>query len=392
MITRRLHRSPSQGAARRGILPLALALAIALIASGASADDPAPLKTETGRFAKLVKRLASREYVIGSPRHDDRPYADPAAALHAFRHLASAMAWGDVAAAARQAEALDYELVAFTDADTGHEYYVLRENLAAASQLRGWGSYIVNPHSRVDAVIEVPHPLADLHTPEVGGSIFAACGARGLLIAGTHREKADVPDLVDSIFHQVHMAWIGPNAQVAAYQIHGFDSAKHPFPKATRVVVSTGDGAVPPAIADLDATLEERGLASYVFNQLAPETQENRQLNDGVPGVTFKSLAAAKNEQGRLSRSLGGAFVHVELEGDVRSNAQTRTLAGEAIATVIAGAAHQRAAARTPVSITKVEAEDDAQPKAAEQTAADETSEHLATASATRPEKASVAR
>lgn len=298
------------------------------------------LKTETGRLPELIARLASREYVLGSPAHDARPYVDPAPALHAFRHLAAAMAWGDVTAAAKQAAALDYELVEFTDADTNREFYVLREDLAAAKQLRGWGSYIFNPHSRVDAVIEVPHPMADVHTPEIGGRIFAACGARGLLIAGTHREKADVPDLVDSVFHQVHTAWIGPQAQVAAYQIHGFTSVKHAFPKATHVVVSTGDGAVPAAIADLDATLEEHGLASYVFNDLSPKA--NRRLNGDVPGVTFKSLAAAKNEQGRLSRSLGGSFVHVELEGDIRSNAQTRTLAGEAIAAVITGnaAAH----------------------------------------------------
>jgi hypothetical protein len=84
--------------------------------------------------------------------------------------------------------------------------------------------------------------------------------------------------------------------------------------------------------------MEERGLTSYVFNQLPVDHDENKQVNGDVPGVTFTSLAAAKNEQGRLSRSLGGSFVHIELEGNVRSNEESRQQAGTAIAMVITSA------------------------------------------------------
>jgi hypothetical protein len=73
-----------------------------------------------------------------------------------------------------------------------------------------------------------------------------------------------------------------------------------------------------------------------VFNELPASAHENRELNGGVPGVTFTSLAGAKNEQGRLSRSLGGSFVHIELEGNVRANGANRRLAASAIAAVIA--------------------------------------------------------
>ena len=120
------------------------------------------------------------------------------------------MAWGDVRAAARQAEKLDYEVVEFQDEQTKKPYFVLRENLAVVETIRGWGSYIINPHSNVDALVEVPHPFADMHTPEIGGRVFVECEAKGYLLAGAHRAKADVPDLVDSVFHQVHTAWIGP--------------------------------------------------------------------------------------------------------------------------------------------------------------------------------------
>lgn len=319
-------------------LARSLLLAVCWWPAGAPVGLAEGIKTETGRLPELIARLASREYVLGSPSSDSRTYVDPAPALHAFRHLASAMAWGDVAAAARQAAQLDYEVVQFTDSDTQRDYFVLREDLQAVDAIRGWGSYIVNPNSRTDAIVEVPHPMADVHTPEIGGKIFEQCQAKGFLLAGTHRDKADVPDLVDSIFHQVHIAWIGPAAQVAAWQIHGFAAIKHSFPKQAQVVTSTGDGSVAPEVANLDATLKERGLVSFVFNELSPDAELNKQLNGDVPGATFASLAGAKNEQGRVSRSLGGSFVHVELEGSIRADAASRDRAGSAIATVIGGA------------------------------------------------------
>ncbi|HEX6960245.1 MAG TPA: hypothetical protein VF175_00145 [Lacipirellula sp.] len=316
-----------------------LVFSLVLLGSLSLADGAAlaeSLKQESGRFADLVARLASREYVLGESSRDDRPYVDPSPALNAFRHVASAMAWGDVNAAAKQARELDYELIEFTDVETKRTYHVLREDLEALEKIRGWGSYIINPNSRVDALVEVPHPFADMHTPEIGGQIFEECEARGFLLAGAHREKADVPDLVDSIFHQVHTAWIGPSGQVAAWQIHGFASVKHPFPNGAKVVTSTGDGEIVPEIAALDSVMEDRGLRSYVFNELPAKAQENRELNGGVPGVTFTSLAATKNEQGRHSRSLGGAFVHVELDVEVRADEQRRQVASSAIAAAIA--------------------------------------------------------
>lgn len=303
------------------------------------------LKQETGRLADLIARLASREHVLGEPARDERPYVDPGAVLNAFRHVAAAMAWGDVNAAARQAAELDYEVVEFIDAETKKPYFVLRENLDAIETIRGWGSYIVDPRCRVDALVEVPHPFADVHTPEIGGRVFAECEAKGFLLAGAHRAKADVPDLVDSVFHQVHTAWIGPSAQVAAWQIHGFSSMRHAFPRGAQVVTSTGGGDIAPAVAALDYVMEERGLTSYVFNELPADADENRELNGEVPGVTFTSLAGAKNEQGRLSRSLGGSFVHIELDVDVRADGESRKLAGSAIAAVIDGAAKPQATA-----------------------------------------------
>jgi hypothetical protein len=341
----------------KGLVSSLLCLA-ALSLAEATPAQAAAIKKETGRLADLVTELASKKYVLAEPAADSRPYVDPSPVLHQFRHLAAAMMWGDIRVATREAEKLRYELVQFTDSETNHEYYVLREDLDAVQTIRGWGSYIANRKSRVDALIEAPHPMADIHTPEIGGRVFAECEARGFLLAGSHREKADVPDLVDSVFHQVHAAWIGPAARVTAWQIHGFSSTNHAFPRGAQVVASTGDGEIVPEIAALDLVLEQRGLTSYVFNELPANARQNRQLNGGVPGVAFSSLAAAKNEQGRLSRSLGGSFVHIELEGNIRATSDSRRLAGSAIAAVIADAASNTASVeRSDVLLARAEVE-----------------------------------
>jgi hypothetical protein len=337
----------------KGLL-LPLLIAAALVAAASTIATATEIKTERGRLQDLIVRLASSDYVLGEPGSDSRPYVDPTPVLHAFRHLAAALAWGDVQDAALEAAKLDYEVVKFVDATTQHDYYVLREDLSQGQASRGWGSYIFNPAGRINAVVEVPHPLADAQTPEIGGAVFELAGARGYLLAGAHRLKADVPDLVDSIFHQVHTAWIGPAANVAAWQIHGFASAKHAFPDGAHVIASTGDGAIVPEVEMLDAKFESEGLATYVFNQTPPRSAANQQLNGDVPGVTFRSLAATANQQGRHSRSLGGAFVHVELESRLRLDAQQASRAATVIAAAMSEAPAARLAARTDTSDAQV--------------------------------------
>jgi hypothetical protein len=323
-----------------------VALAIVCMSAAGVHATPA-IKTETGRLQDLVARLASSDYVLGDPAIDNRPYVDPAPVLHAFRHLASIMAWGDMKVAAEQAAAVDYEIVEFVDEPSQSKYYVLREDLSRVPTSRGWGSYILNPAGQTEAIVEVPHPIADVQTPEVGGVVFERSQAKGYLLAGAHRLKADVPDLVNSIFHQVHTAWVGPTAQIAAWQIHGFASEKHSFPRGAHVIASTGDGMIAPEIEQLDAICEDQGFTSYVFNNRPAKSKANKRLNGDVPGVMFTSLAATANEQGRQSRSLGGSFVHVELETQVRLDAQHRERAATVIATAMSEATLRTAATRT---------------------------------------------
>ncbi len=203
------------------------------------------------------------------------------------------------------------------------------------------GAYLFNPDSKYPALVEAPHPIDDSNSAKVAAMVFAR-GARGLLLAGAQRDKADVPDLVDSVFHQVHVAWTGAMGHVAVWQIHGFALEKHPFPRNAKAVLSTGSGDMIDEIVHLNDQLTDRGLESYAFNRLKPTNKLNKWVNQGTPGLRFASLAATKNEQGRHLRSLGGTFVHVELERSVRGNAKARQVAAEAIAEAIEETASKR--------------------------------------------------
>ena len=176
----------------------------------------------------------------------------------------------------------------------------------------------------VNALVEVPHPLFDSFTLNVGIEVFRTGQARGLLIPGAHRNAngtgtADVAHLTDSIFHQVHKAWSGSHGQNTAWQIHGFNSANHPaFPSDTDVVLSSGDGSVTTDLATLDATFQDFLLSGYIFNNLDQADPSNVKVNDGEPGNTFSALGAVTNVQGQYSRGIGGQFIHVELAESIR--------------------------------------------------------------------------
>ncbi|MDI6792713.1 MAG: PKD domain-containing protein [bacterium] len=204
--------------------------------------------------------------------------------------------------AACLAATIDYKLVKFADSESGRDHYVLRE---IASVNRGWGSYIFDSNDCSRSVIEIPHPLFDVNTPEVGSRAYLEAGARALLMAGAHRDanfggEADMAHNTDTIFETVHEAITTPMTNVI--QIHGFSrSPGHPgYPD---IVLSAGDGSIPPALAKLRNRLLTKGFTVGVYN-----------------GVSWPDLGATTNVQGIYTRSVGGTFIHVELESFIRTN------------------------------------------------------------------------
>lgn len=311
---------------------------VSVLASQAAAQS---VPTVNGSLHKLVGELTSRQYFLRHPHSDPRPYIEPSFALATLYRASRHIAGGNVDEAARLAKQVDCEVVRFVDEDTKQDYVLLREDLNTLSEPRGWGSYLYNPKAHVPALVEAPHPIDDSNSAKVATMVFAE-GAQGLLLAGAQRDKADVPDLVDSVFHQVHVAWTEAVGRVAVWQIHGFALEKHPFPRNAKAVLSTGGGDVVDEIVELNDRFSDRGIDSYAFNRLQPSNDLNKWVNQGTPGLRFSSLAATKNEQGRHLRSVGGTFVHVELERSVRGDADQRRVAAEAIAEAMKQSAEKK--------------------------------------------------
>lgn len=333
-----------------------LALSSATVAVGQRADAQ-QVERISGTVRELVDELTSREYTLRKPSDDERPYEEPGEALREARHAAASLAVGDLESAAKAAGAIAYELLEFYDTDAKCTYYLLREDLEKLPAARGWGAYLLNPEPKFNALVEAPHPIDDSKTAPLAAGVFEA-GARGLLLSTTHRDKADVPDLVASVFHQVHSAWIGGQTLLPVLQIHGFLARKHNFPSGADVILSTGGGRVTGELKALDRRFEESGFRGYVYNELRPDSSQNREVNEDAPGARFWSLAATKNEQGKHARKLGGKFVHVEFEQSVRHDSERRDQAARVVAETMTelapaspGVAARRASAPAKVAV-----------------------------------------
>jgi hypothetical protein len=262
-----------------------------------------------------------------------------------FRTAATALFAGDLLAAETNATSLDYQLIAFTHTNDQRVFFGLRSRETNGVPTKPWGTYFVNTNSALNVHVGAPHPQNDFRSPQLAAESFLKSGARGLLIAGAHRDAngnntADPGNLTNTIFHAVHEAWSGTNAENTQWQIHGYGPANHPdFPSNCLAVLSTGaDGAntMSTNIVILDQHLEWNGIKSYAYNDaLATNDPSNIAVNEGVAGTNFDGLAATHNVQGKYSRTLGGTFVHIESATVVRTNIAMRTRAADAIANAI---------------------------------------------------------
>ena len=121
---------------------------------------------ESGDFVVEVQDLKDLAFGTSSGLY----VAPTATEVGDFNTLAATLLSGNVTGADTQAAALDYDLVEFTDTISGRVFHGLRERL-------------------------------------VGGA-----PTRGFLMTGAHRNAngigtADVADLTNTIFHEVHTAW-----------------------------------------------------------------------------------------------------------------------------------------------------------------------------------------
>ena len=281
--------------------------------------------TEVNRLKKLAFPKNSYLYQIPTASH-----------LKRFGKLAKALINQDFNSALHLARELNYEVVRFVDTSSQQILYGVREKLINGQQSRGWGSYFINTSYPTNALIEVPHIIADQQTEEIGAKAFLMASARAFLIAGAHRNAnghntADVCNPIPSIFQAVHEAWVLSETKV--WQIHGFRLANHPnFPTNTQAVLSDGQGTISPEVLDLSQRMRTSNFQPYVYNNLPPSALLNRQVNQGLRGRIFSSLGGTQNVQSIYCHRQGNAFIHVELARSIRNNQTGREQVAKCIA------------------------------------------------------------
>ena len=207
-----------------------------------------------GNLRKRINRLEEN-----MPRADSNGYVIPDANnLVAFSEVIQAMEAGDLTSASEIAAAYRYRIFQYIDRGDHNAMDLLLEEKSPIQ--RGWGLFVFRMEHANNLIVEAPHPVSDQNTPRVALDLYRALDARALLVAGAHRDanndgSADVSHSPGSIFLIVHNALVN-NAQsapgaVVVFQVHGFDSSKHPrYPD---IVIGYNRNAPEPMIAQVIA-------------------------------------------------------------------------------------------------------------------------------------------
>lgn len=283
-------------------------------------------------------------------QRDSNGYVVPTAEqLSDFRSLADgltdAQTTADLELLVPEATAIGYDVVVLNDA--GNTFYGLQESETVTTR-RGWGSFFFRQNATNDALVEVAHPLADINTTEISAQVFAESQAKGFLLAGAHRNAngfgtADVAHLEQSIFQEVHESFADSATDLSVWQVHGFDIDGHPgFPTGADAVLSSGTGSVSELVLGLDQRIDalDGDWSSYSFNALDVDDALNIATNEDLIGSLFSGLGGTTNVQGQHTNSIGGEFVHIELEQSFRidGGAASRQLISQTIANSIIAA------------------------------------------------------
>jgi hypothetical protein len=242
---------------------------------------------------------------------------------------------GAIADARVALDPLNYDLYTLND-DSGRSYLVAQER---AIGFRGQGTYIVAGQYVRNVIIEVPHPLWDINTPEEGVAIFQGIGARGLFIAGTHR--CANPDTASGCSGTTSSCLTGtipvrisdaPHfTRNFMYAAHGTTLQLVPAPISTNL---HGNSSEPFAIELSDGTriaADDTSLVNRLRNALRNRSADAGSCNWPEDGLMPQNLCGTTNAQGRLSNGSpnpctvgattpSGLFVHIEQHQIIRDN------------------------------------------------------------------------
>lgn len=205
-----------------------------------------------------------------------------------------------------------------TEIATPAERFLLLEDTQ-----RGWGKVLYRLQPRQELAIQVPHPVFDGGTPELGVELFERTGAQALVLAGAHRWNraeraeeqpdrglADAAHTTSTFFHAIHETLSGP-----VLQLHGFRARG---PEEPEVFLSDGqdDGHDPAPLVELRDSLQAQGFRPFIV-----DFQEDY-------------LTARTNVQAQQRR--GQDFIHMEVSDSIRRGPE-RAAAFERVGQAVEG-------------------------------------------------------
>lgn len=238
------------------------------------------------------------------PGRDSEAYIQPGDDdLQRFENAFEYLKSGDNGSALNEVDRYRYNISILNLEDFSDPLIVLYEELPIS---RGWGTYIYNPGYVHNSAIQVPHPLFDMDTPEMGVKLFKALQSRWLILAGTHRYaneggEADMAHNEKAVFQTAHKMsqaeWVP--------QLHGFNDQNPVYDDYPEIIISNGTTTPHEVQFNLQQSLQDRSFTVGVYNE------ENQ--ND------LSRLAATQNVQGRYSRNFDDKFIHLEFANPLRT-------------------------------------------------------------------------
>lgn len=289
-----------------GLIGVFLVLTGCQASSDSSAEDSDPT-------ARELVDLRSRVLSYTKDLDPDGPYSPPGEEERArvARGVGSLLE-GDAREAERLLAPVGLGVTRLTDTESGRRY----DEVAAtgSGESARWGRLYLNADSRVRWSAQVPHPVSDRDTEELGVRLLEDTPGGALVLAGAHRragrgDAADVAHREDSAFHGIVLEL--QERGVPGIQLHGFAESTTDRYDA---VLSTGAAeSAPGEVSALADRMESEGLRVC------------RGWSARCP------LEGTTNVQGRAAQRQHATFVHLELAPDARGDGRDADEAADAV-------------------------------------------------------------
>ncbi|MFB7083950.1 hypothetical protein [Streptomyces sp. NPDC056296] len=288
-------------------------IGVFLVLTGCQASSDSSTEASEPKARELVD-LRSRVLSYTKDLDPDDPYSPPGEAQRAqLARGVGSLLEGDAREAERLLAPVGLGVTRLTDTESGRRY----DEVAAtgSGESARWGRLYLNADSRVRWSAQVPHPVSDRDTEELGVRLLEDTPGGALVLAGAHRragrgDAADVAHREDSAFHGIVLEL--QERGVPGIQLHGFAESTTDRYDA---VLSTGAAeSAPGEVSALADRMESEGLRVC------------RGWSARCP------LEGTTNVQGRAAQRQHATFVHLELAPDARGDGRDADEAADTLA------------------------------------------------------------